>query len=302
MATINQHWAKEGCQVMNLGKKKTKKNDAPSPSPFGNFPWVSVEILHPNSWNPNVVQKEDMVKLKTNIKDTLEATGNGDMKKGTIPPIVVREIPNKPGEFEIIDGFHRTEVMKKLGFDKVPFCNMGKISKAHAMRLTETLNHLRGSNDPIKYVAYLEEYQKESGDSLEDMEHYMPDSAEDMEALMRAQNVKLDDVQIHTSDDEDEEDSNKDEDDDKWVELKFRVPIAIAEIVESELSRIGSVLEGKRVRDRALEYMAVNSSDTPLEAITGRAPDGESNSTKMSKKKAALVKKHRPAVEVGEGN
>lgn len=298
--------------MMDLGKKKKKKKlktaDAHAlssftASPFGNFPWVSVDILHANEWNPNVVAKEDMVKLKTNIKDTLEATGEGDIKKGTIPPIVVREHPSKDGEYEIIDGYHRTEVMKKLGFDKVPFCNMGKISKKHAMRLTETLNHLRGTNDPVKYVAYLEEYQRESGDTLEDMENYMPDSAEDMEALMRAQNVKLDDVQIHSSEeDEDGDDSNKDEDDDKWVELKFRVPVAVAEIVESELGRIGSVLEGKRIRDRALEFMAVNSADTPLESITGRSADGEDNSTKLAKKKVAMVKKHRPTVEVGEGN
>ncbi len=46
--------------------------------------------------------------------------------------------------------------------------------------------------------------------------------------------------------------------------MKFNVSRSQAEIIEQELSRICSVLEGKNLRGRALEFMAVQSAQTPF--------------------------------------
>jgi ParB-like chromosome segregation protein Spo0J len=290
---------------MKLGKKKKKKQvdeteleSSPVVTPMNaTYPEVDIDLLVPNTWNPNVLDKDGMKKLKVNIQDTLDAAG-------TIPPVVVRPHPKQDGKFEIIDGYHRTEVMKKLDKQKVPVCIM-HIDTKRAMRLTETLNHLRGTNDPEKYVTYLEEMINEHGESLESMSEYLPDTVEDMETLMRAHQVKLDDVAISGDGLEDEDEDEDQKAEDTWVDVKFRVSQPMAEIIEAEIARISSVLDGGNVRGRALEFMAINSSEVPLESVGGVDADGDSRKTSFLKKKLKSKgsKKRRekePPVELGE--
>jgi hypothetical protein len=44
-------------------------------------------------------------------------------------------------------------------------------------------------------------------------------------------------------------------------------------VIEDEVVRISSLLKGKNLRGRALEYMAVNSSQTSLDEMTGEEAD-----------------------------
>ena len=289
---------------MKLGTKKKKKKKA-TPEDFdtsdipklrGDYPLVSVDDLFPNDWNPNVMPKEAMKKLKVNIQDTVEATG-------TIPPVVTRNHPDKEGQYEIIDGYHRTEVMKQIGYKQVPFCNMGDVSKVRAMKLTETLNHLRGENDPVKYVEFLDTMIKE-GESLVELEKFLPDTVDDMQTLLESNNIRLDDVSISGGKLDDVEEDDEEQDENTWVELKFKVAKPQAEIIEAEIGRIASILNGGNIRGRALEFMAVSSADTPLKSITG----GDEEEPRLKKKMKLLgkkkKKKHRreESVELGEAD
>jgi acyl-CoA-binding protein len=54
-----------------------------------------------------------------------------------------------------------------------------------------------------------------------------------------------------------------------WVHQEQR------KVIEDELVRIGALLKGKNIRGRALEGIAVISSQTPIENITGEEPEVE---------------------------
>ena len=44
-------------------------------------------------------------------------------------------------------------------------------------------------------------------------------------------------------------------------------------VIEDELTRISALLKGRNIRGRALEAIAVISSQTPVENITGEEPE-----------------------------
>jgi len=80
---------------------------------------VDINKVFPNDYNPKLnfrdVPKnlEEFEKVKESIKQF-----------GQVQPIIVREF--KDG-YEIINGYHRWEAMKELGFDEIEIKNLGKI-------------------------------------------------------------------------------------------------------------------------------------------------------------------------------
>ncbi len=59
----------------------------------------------------------------------------------------------------------------------------------------------------------------------------------------------------------------------RFEELSFWLAPGQKEVVDAELTRIAALLRGKNIRGRALEAMAVISSQTPVNNITGEDPD-----------------------------
>jgi hypothetical protein len=55
--------------------------------------------------------------------------------------------------------------------------------------------------------------------------------------------------------------------------LTFWLAADQKKVVEDELARVGALLKGKNLRGRALEAIAVISSQTPIDNITGEEPD-----------------------------
>lgn len=64
--------------------------------PISKVQWVPVESVHPNDYNPNSVAPVEMRLLYLSIKND-----------GYTQPIVTVEDDENPGNFVIIDGFHR---------------------------------------------------------------------------------------------------------------------------------------------------------------------------------------------------
>lgn len=58
-----------------------------------------------------------------------------------------------------------------------------------------------------------------------------------------------------------------------FEEVKFWLAADQKKVVEDELTRIAALLRGKNIRGRALEAMAVISSQTPTDNITGEEPE-----------------------------
>jgi len=83
----------------------------------------------------------------------------------------------------------------------------------------------------------------------------------------------------------------------EFVEDKFWISKEQKKIVDAEITRISSLIEGKNIRGRALEYMAVNSSQTPIDNIVGEnAADissEEDNNLELTRKRRKDKKRRK---------
>lgn len=251
------------------------------------WPMLHLANLIPNEWNPNEMTDEEYARVRKGIKRLIKKVG-----LSKIPPLVVRPHRKKKGKWEVIDGEHRLRILADLGYTEGP-CLILHVNTKTAMLLTDQLNHNRGSNDPKKYARYLKKLVENYKMSLDELEEHLPHSSEDMATIMQAQNIQLDDVMVHGSTDEDEK-SVDDGDDNDWVEMKFHVPPSVAENVEAEIGRLSSRLEGRNIRGRALEFMAIGSAQTPLKSIFGgRTEPMKKLRDREHKRRHKLRKKHR---------
>lgn len=244
--------------------------------PVGPYRRLRVSDCAPNDWNPNKMSAEVREKLAKNIAKLKAAAG-------VIPPIVVRRHPNRSvAKWQIIDGFHRWDIYREAGEERIDGYVV-EVDTATAMLLTETLNYLRGSPEPDLHAKYLERMLTEAQMTPAQASEYLPQSATEIQDELDAYDIHVDIIDIPNEGDG----SDKDEEDDAFIEVKFNISRTQAEVVERELSRIGAFLEGKNIRGRALEFMAVNSAQTPVENLTGEQAPQESlaDLKKKAKKK-----------------
>lgn len=94
----------------------------------------------------------------------------------------------------------------------------------------------------------------------------------------------VDGVRLHTSL-EASKPKTKEYNGEKFEQLSFWVAKDQKIVVEDELTRIASIMKGKNLRGRALEAMAVISSQTPTNNITGEEPEEPKPAFKQRKRK-----------------
>ena len=109
---------------------------------------IAVDQLHPNAYNPNVVEDNIMAQLKGSLE-----------RDGIQQPIIVRPSKKVVGKFEIIDGEHRWRAAKRLNLKEVPYV-VKEASDAEAMVMTINMNKLRGEFDTIKLAEVLKQLQE----------------------------------------------------------------------------------------------------------------------------------------------
>lgn len=91
--------------------------------------WVETDLVHANDYNPNSVAPPEMKLLELSIQSD-----------GFTQPIVVWETE---AGFEVIDGFHRHLVGKKLGLSHLPVVVVNKHRTDKADRIASTIRHNR---------------------------------------------------------------------------------------------------------------------------------------------------------------
>lgn len=245
--------------------------------PTGKTLTLDIDAVKPNTWNPNSMAPEFQARLVAGISRLLDKTGS-------IPPIVVRPAAGSPGMYEIIDGFHRWKALKKLNRKTVDSFVLN-VDDAQARLLTDTLNYLRGNPDNDKRGRMLAEILM--GDetlTVADLALLVPKDEAQLEDLIAASDLDTSVLSDLLSRSSSKDVSTEDKDEEQWVTLNFSLPLAAATVVEKELDRLSEALEGKAKRMRALEYMAVNSSLTPL---PDSRSEKKSEDAKPSKKKKA---------------
>ena len=95
---------------------------------------VDVDLLKPNEYNPNEMSKQQFQSLVDDLKE------NGFVGQ----PIVVND------SHVIIDGQHRWEAAKFLGYEKVPVVFFNPADEDHQKMLTVGWNTKRGEFNPTK--------------------------------------------------------------------------------------------------------------------------------------------------------
>lgn len=91
--------------------------------------WVPAEFVYANDYNPNKVAPPEMKLLEISIKTD-----------GYTQPIVVWKTDSG---YEVIDGFHRHLVGKKLGFSHLPVVILNEENTSREERIAATIRHNR---------------------------------------------------------------------------------------------------------------------------------------------------------------
>lgn len=241
---------------------------------------VAISDVVPNTWNPNKMDPQMYEKTKLVIKETLDEAGR-------IPPIVVRPLPKDKTKLQIVDGYHRWKILQELGYEEMDVTVL-YISDQRTMQMTAELNYNRGEPDMEKYPQYLAQMIEKFDDvTPQYLSERLPDSEDEIKSYLESIDFEIDDISTSKDDDDDDDDSSSSKDDsdtDQLLELKFAVRQGAGEVIEKELARLGAHLGGgKNVRGRALEVMAVLSSQTPDASIDSTM--GEEDAPKRKKKK-----------------
>lgn len=111
-----------------------------SASPPAQTRHLPIDQLDAHPANSNVMPKALLDKLANEIKRT-----------GFYPPIIVRPVGDR---YQILDGHHRTLVLKELDYDAVNSV-IWQADDEQALLLLATLNRMRGEDDPRKRAALL---------------------------------------------------------------------------------------------------------------------------------------------------
>ena len=247
----------------------------------GSYKQIPLDEVQPNTWNMNRMSAELRLKLVHGIKDLYA-------KAGKLPPIIVRPHPKDAGQYEIIDGFHRWDVLRTENIADHIDAFVLDVDTKTAMMLTDTLNYLRGEPDLELQARYFQKLNVDHQMPLSEIAMFVPETEEEINDIFNAYNITPIQIDVPSMA---VGESQQLTSDDIFVEVKFSMSVSQAEVVERELARIGQFLGGKNVRGRALEFMAVNSSQTELANLTGEDPDADEAdpaTARLAKLKAKL--------------
>ena len=100
-----------------------------SNSPVSRVVWVETEKIKANDYNPNSVAPPEMALLQHSIESD-----------GYTQPIVTWDTG---GEYEVIDGFHRFLIGKKLKLEKLPIVIVNNDREHRNDRISSTIRHNR---------------------------------------------------------------------------------------------------------------------------------------------------------------
>lgn len=98
--------------------------------PVSRVQWVPTELVHGNDYNPNKVAAPEMKLLEVSIRSD-----------GFTQPIVVWQTDE--GGYEVVDGFHRHLVGKKMKLSHLPVVVINENRTDKGDRIASTIRHNR---------------------------------------------------------------------------------------------------------------------------------------------------------------
>lgn len=139
-----------------LEELKLSKKDREN---YENYLIIPIELLQPNTWNYKVEVSSTSKKLNENLK-----------RNGQIENIQVRELED--GYYEVINGMHRYDELKKLKVKKVYCYNHGNISITEAQKRGILTNETRFNSNDAQLIDLIKDLTNEF--DLEDLNSTLP--------------------------------------------------------------------------------------------------------------------------------
>ncbi len=137
------------------------------------FKEIKVNLLKKAGWNYKTNDETIMQRLENNIK-----------KNGMIENIIVRKI--KDG-YEVVNGNHRLEVLKKLNFEDVMCYDLGEISLNQAKKIAIETNETKFDANEKKLLTMIEELKIEF---------------EDLDLTVETQDLNYEDFEVYEDEEE----------------------------------------------------------------------------------------------------
>lgn len=133
---------------------------------------IPLARLHPHPDNSNVMPERTLKKLTAHIERT-----------DRYPPILVRprHAANEEPAFEILDGHHRVEALRRLARPSAR-CVAWDVDDEEALLLMATLNRLAGDDDARKRAALVAKLHERH--DLKSLAGYLPEQREHLEKLL----------------------------------------------------------------------------------------------------------------------
>lgn len=135
---------------------------------------VRVGAIHPNPWNPNRLTERQFEGLKGAIR-----------RHGFMQEVLVRPHPVNDGEYQTIDGEHRSkavEILSDLDPDAPVDVRIVSADDAEARLITLFMNRDRGEHDRVDEAHLLAELEKSLG--REALEEVLPWGADELGELI----------------------------------------------------------------------------------------------------------------------
>ena len=128
---------------------------------------VPIENVMPNDWNPNVQDDKVFDALVENI-----------MEVGMDEPLLVRQLDDDT--YQLVNGEHRYEACRVLGFDEVPIIVARDFDDDMAKFQTVRRSVLKGRLDPVKFTKLFNEMADKYGEeATKQMMQFVDDAAFD---------------------------------------------------------------------------------------------------------------------------
>lgn len=105
--------------------------------------------------NPNNMSPQQIAALKRGI-----------VEHGFLVPVVIH---GEPGNYELIDGHHRADVLNELGVQLIPAIILGTLAEAEAVVRTIALNHNKGNQDLAMIAEIMQNLSAQENWLIEDL-------------------------------------------------------------------------------------------------------------------------------------
>ena len=214
---------------------------------------IELTRLLPHPENSNRMDADTLRKLRRHVERT-----------GRYEPLVVRPHPSEDAKYQILNGHHRLQVLKAIGYQYAK-CIVWEVDDDQARLYLATLNRLSGEDTPERRALLIDSLLGSFG--LDDLAELLPENRGQLEELERLAHVDIDELPASVPDEHEDE---------GVVILEFFMDRRCADEVNLALELAVHVHKDVRKRSEALVHLARSylqghgSSTENAEQIVGR--------------------------------